>query len=187
MSNIAGSELTGSWYVRRDENKERQLAVLGRALNELVAGYKNSLNFRELLIVELLFYCQLNNRDISGIVKIDNNSVAVIKHRCLDRIRSSIARSDTDLDLAGDGFESVLTDVWEAVRPSCPKRSTIGAYMLDTLEAGWENFVDMHLNTLGCHFCRANLDDLKTENEKGDQIKMQTRIMESTVGFLKKN
>jgi hypothetical protein len=59
--------------------------------------------------------------------------------------------------------------------------------MLDTLDTGWENFVDMHLNTLGCHFCRANLDDLKTENEKGDQKKMQTRIMQSTVGFLKKN
>ena len=162
LSNIAGSELTGSWYVRRDENKERQLEVLGQALNELVAGYKKSLNFRELLIVELLFYCQLNNRDIAGIVKMDNNAVAVIKHRCLERIRTSIARSNTDLDLAGAGLESVLTDVWEASRPSCPKRSTIGAYMLDTLESGWENFVDMHLNTLGCHFCRANLDDLKT-------------------------
>ena len=187
LSNIAGSELTGSWYVRRDENKERQLEVLGAALNELVAGYKDSLNFRELLIVELLFYCQLNNRDIAGIVKMDNNAVAVIKHRCLEKIRTSITRSNTDLDLAGAGLESVLTDVWEASRPSCPKRSTIGAYMLDTLDTGWENFVDMHLNTLGCHFCRANLDDLKTENEKGDQIKMQTRIMESTVGFLKKN
>jgi len=187
LSNIAGSELTGSWYVRRGENKEHQLEVLGAALNELVAGYKDSLNFRELLIVELLFYCQLNNRDIAGIVKMDNNAVAVIKHRCLEKIRTSITRSNTDLDLAGAGLESVLTDVWEASRPSCPKRSTIGAYMLDTLDTGWENFVDMHLNTLGCHFCRANLDDLKTENEKGDQIKMQTRIMESTVGFLKKN
>ena len=187
MASIAGSELTGSWYARRDENKEHQLLVLSGALNELVAGYKDSLNFRELLIVELLFYCQLNNRDIAAIVKLDNNAVAVIKHRCLDRIRASIAKSNTDLDLSGQWLECLLTEVWEAIRPSCPKRSTIGAYMLGTLEGGWEEFVDMHLNKLGCHFCRANLDDLKTENEKGDRKKMQTRIMESTVGFLKKN
>lgn len=187
MSNIAGSQLTGSWYVRRDENKERQLAVLGRALNELVEEYKKSLNFRELLIVELLFYCQLANRDIAAIVKLDNNAIGVIKHRCLDRIRVSIARSNADVDSGPDGLGSILTEIWETVRPSCPKRSTIGAYMLGTLEGGWEEFIDMHLNTLGCHFCRANLDDLESENEKGDRKQMQTRIMESTVGFLKKN
>ena len=187
MTSIAGSELTGSWYVRRDENKEAQLRVLSAALNDLVAGYKKSLNFRELLIVELLFYCQLANRDIAGIVKVDSNAVAVIKHRSLEKIRASIAKSNSDVDLGGEGLGNILTEVWEASRPSCPKRSTIGAYMLGTLDEGWHEFVDMHLNTLGCHFCRANLDDLESENEKGDRKKVQTRIMESTVGFLKKN
>ena len=186
FANIAGSEMTGSWYVKRDEQKEQQLSVLAAALNDLVAGYKQSLNFRELMIVELLFYCQLANRDVAKIVNVDNTNIGVIKHRCLGKIREHIENSGTELNTDEPVLESVLTQVWEMSRPSCPKRSTIGAYMLGTLDEEWHNYVYTHLNELGCHFCRANLDDLKSENEKGDRVKIQRRIMESTVGFLNK-
>ena len=185
FANIAGSEMTGSWYVKRDEQKEKQLYVLSGALEELVSGYKKDLNFRELMIVELLFYCQLTNRDIAKIVEVDNSNIGVIKHRCLAKIKDYVANKNVELNT--DAMpECVLTEVWEIARPSCPKRSTIGAYMLGTLDEQWRKYVDDHLNKLGCHFCRANLDDLKSENEKGDQNVIQLRIMESTVGFLKK-
>ena len=186
LANIAGSEFTGSWYVRRDEQKEQQLKVLAEALNELVGGYKKKLNFQELTIVELLFYCQFKNRDIANVTGTDNINIGVIKHRCLVKIREHVEKSGINLDTSEGNLDSVLTEVWEMVRPSCPKRSTIGAYMLGTLDAEWQEYVDSHLNKLGCHFCRANLEDLKSENEKGNQIQIQQRIMESTVGFLKK-
>jgi hypothetical protein len=46
--------------------------------------------------------------------------------------------------------------------------------------------VDFHLNTLGCHFCRANLEDLKPQAAEEVPPVLRARIMESTVGFLKK-
>lgn len=186
IANIASSQMTASWYVKQDEHKQQQLEVLAEALNQLVSGYKQSLNFRELMIVELLFYCQIPNKDVAEIVNVDNTGIGVIKHRCIARIREHVENSGVELNADQPTLESVLTEVWEMSRPSCPKRSTIGAFMLGTLEEKWSQYVDVHLNKLGCHFCRANLDDLKSENEKGDRKIIQKRIMESTVGFLNK-
>ena len=81
-------------------------------------------------------------------------------------------------------FDSLLTDLWEYHRFSCPKRNTIGAYMLGTLEPGWHQYVGFHLDTLGCRFCRANLDDLQSQSQETQHEQFQARIMESTVGFL---
>ena len=77
-----------------------------------------------------------------------------------------------------------LTDLWEYYRFSCPKRNTIGAYMLGTLEPDWHQYVEFHLNILGCRFCRANLDDLQNQSHETQQEAFQARIMESTIGFL---
>jgi hypothetical protein len=63
---------------------------------------------------------------------------------------------------------------------------TIGGFVLGTLDPDWRAYVDFHLNTLGCHFCRANLEDLRPQPEEQIPPVLRTRIMESTVGFLKK-
>lgn len=182
---LPGREATASWYVRRDENKDRIRTVLGTALTELVDGYKSGLNFRDLTIVELLFYCQLSNMDTSKIVGISERNIAVIKHRCLKQVKEAIAAAAVSFDDSA-GFENLLTEVWESGRLSCPKRSTIGAMLLGTLESDWQGYVDFHLNRLGCHFCRANFEDLKQETADDPSKMIHARIMESTVGFLHK-
>jgi hypothetical protein len=80
--------------------------------------------------------------------------------------------------------DSLLTDLWEYYRFSCPKRNTIGAYMLGTLEPDWHKYVEFHLKVLGCRFCQANLDDLQSQSQETQQEAFQARIMESTIGFL---
>ena len=185
FSAMASNEMTASGYVGRGEDLAARMEVLGDALNELVNNYKSSLNFRELQIVEMLFYCQLTNTDIAKEMDISQQHIAVIKHRCIKHIRGIIEKRCSG-GLGDTGLESMLTRVWELNRPSCPKRSTIGAYLLETLEKPWFDYVDFHLNRLGCHFCRANLADLQQQTKEENSTEVHDRIMESTIGFLHK-
>jgi len=176
--------MTASFYARRDEQEELLGRALAEALRELVDRYKAGLRFRELQIVELVFYGQVGNQRVASLVGVGERNVAVIKHRCLKQVRGHPAVRGLSVPTDDVRFSDLLTRVWEAERLSCPKRSTIGAYVLDTLEAGWRDYVGFHLDTLGCHFCRANLEDLQRRTAEDDTRRLQQRIMESTVGFL---
>ena len=183
---LASDEATASVYARRDERSDLLRQSLAEALGALADGYKKDLNFRDMQIIELLFYCQLANRDIAKIIDVNDKNIAVIKHRCLKYVRKHVARCGGLPGSDDEHFEDLLTQVWEAGRLSCPKRSTIGAYLLETLDEGWYDYVDFHIHTLGCQFCRANLDDLKRQTAEDESQRVQARIMESTVGFLHK-
>ena len=175
---------TASWYARADEQYDMQKAALAEALNTLIDGMKKALKLRDLQIIELLFYGQLPNKKVAGTMGLDEKAVALIKHRNLKQIRESVAQQKLSGEPSSEEFENLLTDLWENYRFSCPKRNTIGAYMLGTLEPDWHQYVEFHLNTLGCRFCRANLDDLQSQSRETRQEAFQARIMESTVGFL---
>ena len=187
---LASPEPTASWYVSREEHKGQMHSALAQAITELVAGYKQSLNFRELEVIELLFYAQLKNAQVAEAVGVAADHVATVKHRSLGRIRkhlieqagSTTAKANSQTDPP----DELLTEVWEDHRPSCPKRSTIGGFHLKTLEPGWHGYVDFHLNKLGCRFCLANLQDLSASDDRAQLDSMRQRIMQSTVGFLKK-
>jgi hypothetical protein len=135
-------------------------------------------------VIELLFYCQFPNKEVAHTMNLDEKAVALIKHRSLKQIRANVAHQKVPLDPSAEAFENLLTDLWEYHRFSCPKRNTIGAFMLQTLDEEWRKYVDFHLNVLGCRFCRANRDDLESQSAEGRQEKFQARIMESTIGFL---
>jgi hypothetical protein len=55
---------------------------------------------------------------------------------------------------------------------------------LKTLDSPWKEYVDFHLNRLGCHFCQANLEDLRKQSE-APPPDMQQKIMQSTIGFFR--
>jgi len=194
---------TASWYARADEQQSMEKTILAEALSDLVDGLKKNLNLRDLQIIEMLFYCQIPNKEVAKKMNLDEKAVALIKHRNLKQIRERVgrrleagdrgARGEGILPLRAEGAspsednpipDSLLTDLWEYYRFSCPKRNTIGAYMLGTLEPDWHKYVEFHLNVLGCRFCRANLDDLQSQSQETQQEAFQARIMESTIGFL---
>jgi RNA polymerase sigma factor (sigma-70 family) len=186
FAGVAGPAQTASWYVKADEKYELQKQTLIEALSELVDGFKSSLKFRDLKITELLFYCHFSNKDVAKIMGLKEKAIALIKHRSLKQIRKRIEASRIPVGPSSEDFENLLTDVWKLQRFSCPKRSTIGAYLLGTLETEWREYVDFHVNTIGCRFCMANLQDLKSQNVKKQSKQLRARIMESTAGFLKK-
>jgi RNA polymerase sigma factor (sigma-70 family) len=186
---VEGSVQTASWYARADEQRGTQKALLAEAVNDLVDDFKRALRFRDLQIIELLFYCQLANKRVAEVMNIAEQTVGVIKHRSLKQIREYLTgrqAANRAAESSGDGPEpadSLLTEIWEYHRFSCPKRSTIGAYLLRTLDNDWQKYVDFHLNILGCRFCRANMEDLQSQAVEHQQ-QLHARIMESTVGFL---
>jgi RNA polymerase sigma factor (sigma-70 family) len=187
FADLAGPAQTASWYVKADEKYQSQKLALAEALSELVDNFKKSLNFRDLQIAELLFYCQLSNKDVAKIMGLGEKAIALIKHRNIKQIRKRIESFNIPLGPSSTDFENLLSDIWEFQRFSCPKRSTIGAYLLGTVDEEWHKYIDFHLNTLGCRFCRANIEDLQIQNTKKQNKKLQTRIMESTAGFLRKS
>ena len=186
FADVAGPAQTASWYVRADEQYELQKHTLTDALSELVDGFKSSLNFRDLQITELLFYCHFSNKDVAKIMGLKEKAIALIKHRSLKQIRQRIESSRIPIGPSSEDFENLMTDIWKLQRFSCPKRSTIGAYLLGTLDKEWRQYVDFHVNTVGCRFCVANLNDLQEQNAEKQSRRLQARIMESTAGFLKK-
>lgn len=172
---------TASWYVRRDEQRDRRKARLAVALREIIDHYKQARNFRDLQVVEMLFYTQIRNKDIAEIAGTSDNHVALLKHRCVARLQELVG-PDVAVSEA-ETADNLISELWQEQRLSCLKRSTLGAYLLGTLEEPWPEYVAFHLDRLGCSFCRANLDDLKARDAE-DQQTLRRRIMESTVGFL---
>ena len=112
----------------------------------------------------------------------DEKQVAMHKFRALEQIRNHLPAKVESLDET-ESPDSILTRVWENLRPTCPKRSTLGRYVLNTLESPWREHVEFHLNQLGCRFCQANLEDLKRESQ-AEPAPLRERIFQSTVGFL---
>ena len=194
---IASRQPTASWYARRDEEQERLAEALERSLGHFTSHLKQTENFRNLQIAELLLYAQLPNRQVAAELDMNERQIAVLKHRFLHRIaervgerdrpnRSASTTPDESVRTAVFAHEALLTQIWEDMRPSCPKRSTIGAFLLGTLDDPWRTYVDFHLNRLGCRFCGANLDDLQRRTEQINSTAFRQRIMQSTIGFLQK-
>src|SRR5204863_6207329 len=130
-------DLTASTYARRDEQLEQFRSILGQVLGEMIGGLKEGENFRDLKIVEMLFYAQLRNKEIAKLMSMDEKAIALIKHRWLKNLRERVEGRLADQDfsaLEAAAADSLLTDIWESQRLSCPKRSTVGGYLLKTLE-----------------------------------------------------
>jgi RNA polymerase sigma factor (sigma-70 family) len=187
---------TASWYARQDERNDQLRHALADALNGLIERLKASNNFRDLQIIEMLFYAQIRNKNAAKVLGMDEKAIALIKHRALKEIREHLLRAgrinraqnpmiETPAWEQAATTASMLTEVWEAQRPTCPKRSTIGRFMLGTLDEPWKQYVEFHMNKLGCEFCRANLEDLKKQTEEAPRA-LHDRVLQSTVGFFKK-
>ncbi len=189
LDQLAADDPTASAYARRDEQLDRERDALAQSLAEMVRALKEAEDFRDLKIMEMLFYAQLRNKDIAPQVGVDEKNVALIKHRWLKSLREKVAMRLKETDVSAIETEgcadSLLTEIWEEQRLSCPKRSTVGRFLLGTLDQPWHDYVDFHINRLGCRFCRANLEDLQSQSVEAPRA-LRDKLMQSTVGFFRK-
>lgn len=180
------SEPTASWYVRRDEQSDKQKQALASAMESLVRRYKQSERLRDLQILELLFYAQMRNQEVAKTIGVEERAVAVLKHRWLQELAEGVRQQGDPAWDASLLSDSLLTEVWEQERLTCPKRSTIGRHLLGTLEDPWKQYVAFHLETLGCRFCRANADDLReTAATQDAKTPASDKLFQSTIGFFR--
>ncbi|MGE5295167.1 MAG: RNA polymerase sigma factor, partial [Solirubrobacterales bacterium] len=161
LAGVTAPDPSVSWCVSHQEQHDLQRQVLAGALQQMIQELQDTGKLRDLKVAELVFYCQLASREAAKLLQMDEGLVRVVKHRCLKSIREAVAANDSIRDLSVSFSEDMLTEVWEAERLSCPKRSTLGAFLLESLSAEWFDYVDFHLTTMGCHFCRASFKDLQ--------------------------
>jgi RNA polymerase sigma factor (sigma-70 family) len=175
-----------SWYARYEEQRIQDQSALLQAVTTATERLKTDRRFRDLKTFDLLFFAHWKNQAIAEELRLEETAVAVLKHRFIQRVSRQIetpARDSAETDRSSE----LLTEVWRDGRPSCPKRTTLGKYVLGTLPEDWDDFVTFHVERTGCEFCAANLEDLTAEintpEDDADKL-LRGRILESTVGFL---
>ena len=86
-----------------------------------------------------------------------------------------------------DRGEHSVGAIWRRQRLTCPARSQLGSYLLGVLDAELHDYIDFHLQTIGCSYCQANLTDLKAQQlEAAPQTQVRRRrYFESSAGLLK--
>jgi RNA polymerase sigma-70 factor (ECF subfamily) len=184
LARMAAADPSVSWCVSHSEQRQLQRQVLAEALQHLIRDLQETQKFRDLKVTEMAFYGQLTSVEIARLLSLEEGLVRVVKHRCLESIRAQVAQCDALQDVSISYSEDLLTEVWETQRLSCPKRSILNEFLLESLSPEWFDYVDFHLTLMGCHFCRASFKDLQ-EQQAGDQhSQFRQRIVTSTIGFL---
>ncbi|MBN1852369.1 MAG: hypothetical protein JW829_06580 [Pirellulales bacterium] len=96
-----------------------------------------------------------------------------------ERLAHVIGRRDAGLHSLGA--------IWRRHRLSCPTREDLGRYLLDVLPPGAKDYITFHLETIGCRYCLANVEDLRALQEAADTEQVENRrrrYFQSSAGYL---
>ena len=63
-----------------------------------------------------------------------------------------------------------LGDIWRRHRLTCPSREQLGSFLLGILEGEESSYINVHIDTIGCRYCQANLSDLKTQHAEAAAV-----------------
>jgi hypothetical protein len=79
-------------------------------------------------------------------------------------------------------------EIWRRHRLSCPTRDQLGSYLLGALEGGHVDYIEFHVQTIGCRYCQANLEDLRRQQDEKTETaqKRRTKYFQSTAGHLRR-
>ncbi|MGE0607305.1 MAG: hypothetical protein AB7O62_09445 [Pirellulales bacterium] len=87
-----------------------------------------------------------------------------------------------------DSGGHTLGEIWRRHRLSCPPREQLGSYLLDALSPAAGDYIEFHLQTVGCRLCQANLADLRQQQSEAAAT-VQTRrkkYFQSSAGLLRR-
>lgn len=88
---------------------------------------------------------------------------------------------------ARDAGVHSLGAIWRRHRLSCPTRSELGSYLLGVLDPEHHAYVKFHLETVGCRFCNASLEDLRQQHaatDMEDSKQRRRKYFQSSAGYL---
>jgi hypothetical protein len=95
-------------------------------------------------------------------------------------LRQRLAALIADLDHGG----RTVGEIWRRSRVSCPSRSVWTAYLDDQVGEGLRRYLRFHLETIGCRYCAANLDDLQSSDDAAAKSRRH-KIFQTSIGRLK--
>jgi len=80
-----------------------------------------------------------------------------------------------------------LGDIWRRHRLSCPTREQLGSYLLGAMLEDASQYIEFHIETVGCRYCQANLEDLRIAQKQSKAAEpaasqRRQRIYQSSVG-----
>lgn len=56
-------------------------------------------------------------------------------------------------------------DIWRAHRLSCPTRTELGLYLVEANPSDLQDYIHFHVQTIGCVFCQAQLEEMRTTTQ----------------------
>lgn len=195
MDELATAEETPSQIVHGTDLASQGKELLVDVLRDWVQETWQQGEFVRLMVIEALFSGGWRNRDTWKRFSLrDETSVAGIKFRALKRLRELALRRDPSGELIPALSESTaegtshldfnVAGIWRAGRVSCPARYWLARRLSGNLPEGPAQFVEFHLDEMGCEWCQANLDDLA--DPSGAQLEpFLERMQASTVQFLR--
>jgi len=90
-----------------------------------------------------------------------------------------------------DQGELSVGEVWKHGRLSCPERSELSLYLIQAVEPKRQEYLRFHLETVGCVYCRAELEELKESarglDEGDSSAQRRERLFASSAGLLKRD
>ena len=92
-------------------------------------------------------------------------------------------RLATLLSLRDQGNFSV-GELWRQQRLSCPPRAVWAAYVDNRLGDGLSQYLQFHVETIGCRVCSANIDDLKRQDTSTEAERRTRKFFQSSAGNL---
>jgi hypothetical protein len=102
------------------------------------------------------------------------------------RQSEALRRQLRSLMLERDRGEHSIGAIWRRRRLTCPTREQLGTYLLGVHEADYQDYLDFHLQTIGCAYCLANLADLRSQQQEAvpEVRSRRRRYFESSAGLL---
>ena len=80
-----------------------------------------------------------------------------------------------------------LGAIWRRRRLTCPTREQLGSFLLGVLDPAHADYVQFHMDTVGCRYCNASIADLRQQHAAADAKETQTRrskYFQSSAGYL---
>lgn len=79
-----------------------------------------------------------------------------------------------------------IGEIWQRLRLSCPSRSDLGGFLLQTLPPDAADYIHFHLHLVGCRLCLANISDLQEQSSRPELLpERRQRFFESSAGLLR--
>ena len=76
-------------------------------------------------------------------------------------------------------------DIWRRHRLSCPSREDLGSYLLGAMMDDQADYIQFHLERIGCRYCQSNLDDLSESQHRDTVVARRKKYFQSSVGRLR--